>query len=151
MSPLFVSSYLEPLFLFHFSFVSIRLWFVIFTRIFLLFWDTFYVFFIRISTKKDNDVIIKINKNLQVQDVDLDLWPWKSIRFQILLRSKYVPSLVKIHWRMLILVFIRMLCSKYLTPWSLTLKINYLVLRRVWNPIDFQGRRSRSPGQIFTT
>jgi hypothetical protein len=29
--------YLEPLFLFHFSFVSIRLWFVIFTRIFLLF------------------------------------------------------------------------------------------------------------------
>ena len=32
-----------------------------------------------------------------------DLWPWKSIGFQILLRSKYVPSLVKIHWRMLIL------------------------------------------------
>ena len=31
-----------------------------------------------------------------------DLWPWKSIRFQILLRTKYVPSLVKIHWRMLI-------------------------------------------------
>jgi hypothetical protein len=33
----------------------------------------------------------------------LDLWPWKSIGFQILLRTKYVPSLVKIHWRMLIL------------------------------------------------
>ena len=32
-----------------------------------------------------------------------DLWPWKSIEFQILLRTKYVPSLVKIHWRMLIL------------------------------------------------
>ena len=32
-----------------------------------------------------------------------DLWPWKSIGFQILLRTKYVPSLVKIHWRMLIL------------------------------------------------
>jgi hypothetical protein len=32
-----------------------------------------------------------------------DLWPWKSIRFQILLRTKYVLSLVKIHWRMLIL------------------------------------------------
>jgi hypothetical protein len=31
---------------------------------------------------------------------DLDLWPWKSIGFQILLRTKYVPSLVKIHWRM---------------------------------------------------
>jgi hypothetical protein len=27
----------------------------------------------------------------------------KSIGFQILLRTKYVPSLVKIHWRMLIL------------------------------------------------
>jgi hypothetical protein len=34
---------------------------------------------------------------------DLDLWPWKSIGFQILLKTKYVPSLVKIHWRMLIL------------------------------------------------
>ena len=34
---------------------------------------------------------------------DIDLWPWKSIGFQILLRTKYVPSLVKIHWRMLIL------------------------------------------------
>ena len=31
----------------------------------------------------------------------LDLWPWKSIGFQILLM--YVPSLVKIHWKMLIL------------------------------------------------
>jgi hypothetical protein len=34
---------------------------------------------------------------------NLTLWPWKYIGFQILLRSKYVPSLVKIHWRMLIL------------------------------------------------
>ena len=32
-----------------------------------------------------------------------NLWSWKSIWFQILLRTKYVPSLVKIHWRMLIL------------------------------------------------
>ena len=32
-----------------------------------------------------------------------DLWPWKSIEFQTLLRTKYVPSLVKIHWRILIL------------------------------------------------
>jgi hypothetical protein len=30
-------------------------------------------------------------------------WPWKSIGFQILFRTNYVPSLVKIHWRMLIL------------------------------------------------
>jgi hypothetical protein len=34
------------------------------------------------------------------------------------------PSLVKIHWRMLILVFTRMLCGKNLTHWPLTLKIN---------------------------
>jgi hypothetical protein len=33
----------------------------------------------------------------------LDLWPLKSIGFQTLLRTMYVPSLVKIHWRMLIL------------------------------------------------
>jgi hypothetical protein len=39
----------------------------------------------------------------QIRPCDLDLWPWKSIGFQILLRSKYVPSLVKIHWRILIL------------------------------------------------
>jgi len=25
----------------------------------------------------------------------------------------------------------------------------YLVLKRIWNPIDFQGQRSRSPGQFF--
>jgi hypothetical protein len=33
----------------------------------------------------------------------IDLWPWKSIGFETLLRTKYVPNLVKIHWRMLIL------------------------------------------------
>ena len=44
---------------------------------------------------------------------DIDLWPWKSIGFQILVRTKYVPRLVK-----------RMVCSKNLTPWPLTLKIN---------------------------
>jgi hypothetical protein len=44
-----------------------------------------------------------ISPCLQIWPCDLDLWPWKSIGFQILLRSKYVPSLVKIHWRMLIL------------------------------------------------
>jgi hypothetical protein len=32
----------------------------------------------------------------------LDLWPWKSIVFQTLLRTMYVPSLVKILLRMLI-------------------------------------------------
>ena len=46
-------------------------------------------------------------RRLKIWPCDLDLWPWKSIGFQILLRTKYVPSLVKIHWRMLILE-----CSK---------------------------------------
>jgi hypothetical protein len=41
--------------------------------------------------------------NIWPGDIDLDLWPRKSIEFQTLLRTKYVPSLVKIHWRMLIL------------------------------------------------
>jgi hypothetical protein len=30
-------------------------------------------------------------------------WPWKSIGFQTHLRTKYIPSSVKIYWRMLIL------------------------------------------------
>ena len=60
----------------------------------------------------------------------LDLWPmrlgpWKSIGFQIVLRTKHVPSLVKIHWRMLILEFTRMLCGKNLTWWP-------------WQSIGFQ-------------
>jgi hypothetical protein len=42
-----------------------------------------------------------ISPRLKVWPGDLDLWP--SIGFQNLLRTKYVPSLVKIHWRMLIL------------------------------------------------
>jgi hypothetical protein len=87
----------------------------------------------------------------------LDLWPWKSIGFQILLRSKYVPSLVKIHWRMLILMFTRMLHGKKFTQWPwinilqciLTKLGTYLDLKRIWNPIDFQGQRSRSQGLIF--
>jgi hypothetical protein len=44
-----------------------------------------------------------VSPRLKIWPCDLDLWPWKSIGFQILLRTKYVPSLVKIHWRMLIL------------------------------------------------
>ena len=44
-----------------------------------------------------------VSPRLKIRPSDLDLWPWKSIGFQILLRSKYVPSLVNIHWRMLIL------------------------------------------------
>jgi hypothetical protein len=33
--------------------------------------------------------------------------------------------------------------------WMLTKLGTYLVLKRIWNPIDFQGQRSRSPGQIL--
>jgi hypothetical protein len=40
---------------------------------------------------------------VKIRPCDLDLWSWKSIGFQTHLRTKYVPSLVKIHWRMLIL------------------------------------------------
>jgi hypothetical protein len=60
---------------------------------------------------------------------NLTRWPWKSIGFQTLVRTKYVPSLVKIHWRMLILE-----CSQGcymvknvpsdLDRWHMTLKIN---------------------------
>jgi disulfide bond formation protein DsbB len=46
---------------------------------------------------------------------NLTLWPWswKSIGFQILLRTNYVPSLVKIHWRMLILIFFSLTLGTY--------------------------------------
>ena len=33
--------------------------------------------------------------------------------------------------------------------WILTKLGTYLVLKRIWNPIDFQGQRSRSQGLIF--
>ena len=66
-----------------------------------------------------------VSPRLKIRSCDLDLWPWKSIGFQILLRSKYVPGLVKIHWRMLILVFTRMLHGKNLTLWP-------------WKSIGFQ-------------
>jgi hypothetical protein len=36
----------------------------------------------------------RISPRLKIRPCDLDLWPWKSIGFQILLRSKYVPSLL---------------------------------------------------------
>jgi hypothetical protein len=40
---------------------------------------------------------------LDLVTLTFDLWPWRSTGFQTLLRTKYVPGLVKIHWRMLIL------------------------------------------------
>jgi hypothetical protein len=44
-----------------------------------------------------------ISSRLKNWPGDFDLWHWKSIGFQIILTTKYVPSLVKIHWQMLIL------------------------------------------------
>jgi hypothetical protein len=69
-----------------------------------------------------------VSPRLKIRPCDLDLWPWKSIEFQIFLRSKYVPGLVKIHWRMLILE-----CSQgcYMVKiWPLDLW--------PWNSIGFQ-------------
>jgi hypothetical protein len=91
----------------------------------------------------------------------LDLWPWKPIGLQTLLRTRNVPNLVKIHWRILILECSQGCyavkswpCDIDLWPcnilqWIVTKLGTYLVPRRVWNPIGFQGQRSRSPGQIF--
>ena len=45
-----------------------------------------------------------VSPRLKIWPGDLDLWPWKSIGFQILLRTKNVPSLVKIHYQSLIIV-----------------------------------------------
>ena len=53
----------------------------------------------------------------------MTLWPWQSIGFQILLRTKHVPSLVKIHWRMLILVFTEMLQKVRRTERSITISL----------------------------
>jgi hypothetical protein len=70
-------------------------------------------------------------KKIDPVTLTFDIWPWKLIGFQILLRTKYVPSLVKILRRMLILE-----CSQgcYAVKkngpkngddlWHMTLKIN---------------------------
>ena len=90
---------------------------------------------------------------VKIRPCDLDLWHWKSIGFQIHLRTKCVLGLVKIHWRMLILECSQGCCVvKDLTQWPrinilqwiLTKLGTYLVLKRIWNPIDFQGHRSKA-------
>jgi pyruvate/2-oxoacid:ferredoxin oxidoreductase alpha subunit len=49
-------------------------------------------------------VLAHWNSNLQAsKNLTFDLWSWKAIGFQIPWRTKYVPSLVQINWRMLIL------------------------------------------------
>jgi hypothetical protein len=70
----------------------------------------------------------------------------KSIGFQILLRTKYVPSLVKIHLRMLILECSQGCYAVKIWPGDID---HWPNLKRIWNPIDFQGQRSTSQGLIF--
>jgi hypothetical protein len=70
-----------------------------------------------------------VSPRLKIRPCDLDLWPWNSIGFQMLLRSKHVPSLVKIHWRMLILECSQGCYAVKILPgdidlWPMTLKIN---------------------------
>jgi hypothetical protein len=59
----------------------------------------------------------------------LDLWSWKSIGFQTLLRTMYVPRLVKIHWMILILECSQGCYAVNIWPgdidlWPMTLKTN---------------------------
>ena len=75
-----------------------------------------------------------VSPRLKIWPGDLDLWPWKYIWFQILLRTKHVPSLVKIHWRMLILVFTRMLRGKNLTQWPWKSIGFHIILRTKYVP-----------------
>ena len=67
-----------------------------------------------------------VSPRLNIWPGDLDRWPWKSIGFQILLRTKYVPKfgqnpLKDVESR----VFTGMSRGKNLTwwPWPLTLNI----------------------------
>ena len=78
---------------------------------------------------------------VKIRLCDLDLWPWKSIGFQIFLRSKYVPGLVKIHWMMLILecsqgCYAVKIWTGDLDLWPMTLKINrfQILLRTKYVP-----------------
>jgi hypothetical protein len=89
-----------------------------------LFHDDFHAISWKKHTYNKGNAKRGVSPRLKIRPCDHDLWPWKSIGFQILLRSKYVPSLVKIHWRMLILVFTRMLRSKDIDLRPITLKIN---------------------------
>jgi hypothetical protein len=66
---------------------------------------------------------------LKISPGDLDLWPWKSTGFQILLRTKHVPSLVKIHWRMVILECSQGCYAVKIWPGDLDL--------RLWKSIGF--------------
>jgi hypothetical protein len=104
--------------------------------------------------------------NFYIVNTRINILQWILVT---LLRTKYVSSVVKIHWRMLILECSqRCYAVKHLTrdldlwhwPWKsigfqILLRTNnilqyiltkfgtYLVLRRIWNHIDFQGHMSK--------
>jgi hypothetical protein len=71
-----------------------------------------------------------------------------SVGFQTFLRTKCAPSLIKIHWRMLILEYSQGCYRVTIRPCDLD---RWPMILKIRNPIDFQGHRSRSPGQIFET
>ena len=76
-----------------------------------------------------------ISPRLKISPGDLDLWHWKSIGFQILLRTKYVPCLIKIHWRMLILE-----CSQWChgrTDGSVTISLRNFVVQGIIKHVIF--------------
>jgi hypothetical protein len=80
---------------------------------------------------KDNKGNAKrdVSPRLKIWSGDLDLWPWKSIGFQIILRTKYGPSLIKIHWKILILECSQRCYAVKILPgdfdlWPMSLKIN---------------------------
>jgi hypothetical protein len=89
-----------------------------------------------------------------------DLWPWKSIGCQTLLRTKYVPVWSKSieGWSIIIpsptKLRMDIVTQRYrpsfrnilvntlrinILQWILTKLDTYLVLKRICNPIDFQG------------
>ena len=71
-----------------------------------------------------------VSPRLKIWPGDLDLWSMTLKIDRVPDSLKYVPSLVKIHWRMLILVFTRMLRSKKNWPGDLDLW--------PWKSIGFQ-------------
>jgi hypothetical protein len=92
----------------------------------------------------------------------LNPWHWKSIGFQNLLRSKYVPSLVKIHWRMLILecsqgcyavkIWPSIKIEAYTKPnnvWSLRFKLDFFIWRQ-WRHIGYVPKSSITFRRIFS-
>ena len=69
----------------------------------MLVWYKANLIIISLKTRATQSMVYPLAKIFDPVTLTFDLWPWKSIGFQIILRTKYVPRLVKIHWRMLIL------------------------------------------------